>query len=166
MNRKCKRKSVWKRTWIQCKTYLQTIRLQSIHMLFVHCQKGTLSVSSFCYNHHWYVDEQLSNGSSNVYASSPPQKNYIHSKFILLYQVTFNEAMYPFNSNGKMWPVHRVSDMFYLVFKYLWCFNKLKMKACIVCEIARALYHAYLRPESIQRQRKSVVDIDLHCCFP
>lgn len=102
----------------------------------------------------------------HVYASSPPQNNYIHSKFILLYQVTFNEAMYPFNSNGKMWPVHRASDMLYLVFKYLWCFNKLKMKACIVCEIARALNHAYLRPESIHRQIKLVVGIDLHCCFP
>lgn len=96
---------------------LQTMILQGLHTLLVHCKEGALPIPKFCYNNHWYVDNTYL--IVHVYASSPVQKCYINTKFMRLYIATFNQAIYPFNSDGKMGPIHRASDTLYLDFKHL-----------------------------------------------
>lgn len=130
VNRKCKRKQCLEENLTSGFNILTDHRIESLHMLFVHCQEGRCQYPSFAI----ITIDMLINIylMVHVYASPFLQKYYINSRFIWFYPVTFNQATYAFNSKGKMWPVHIAFDMLCLEFKHLWCFNKLRMTVSTV----------------------------------
>ena len=97
VNRRCKRKQCLEENLILVCNVLSDHRIAepAYAACGEHCQYPSFSIITIDMLINIYL-------MVHVYASPPLQKYYKNSRFIFLYLVTFNQATYPFNSNGKM----------------------------------------------------------------